>query len=296
MPWREVTIELAWAAGFFDGEGSVGTTPNTGRESVRIFAAVPQATPDPAQVPAVLRRFDDAVRGLGRIGSPYLDRRTGTYLAKWRTDNLEEVQAVLALLWPQLGSVKRAQATRALTTFQTQYATIRARRPRTGGRPKRLPLETIGPPCADEHASLAWAAGLFDAEGSTELHRRRAGGRTFLGARSKVSQCDANGVPEVLRRFADTVSCGWIEGPASGSGYANAYKWGAGARDTLVCLDKLWPYLGEVKRAQALHVLASLEHTAVERRHPWRADAASFIAMRAIREPSTAYPIAVPAG
>jgi hypothetical protein len=131
---------------------------------------------------------------------------------------------------------------------------------------------------------FAWAAGLFEAEGSTEVHLRSVAGRNYLGLRAKVSQCDPRGVPDVLLRFRGAMSCGWIEGPASGMGYANAYKWAAGSEDTLASLEKLWPYLGPVKQAQALAVLAKVHASVVIRRHAWRDAADAFAARHVVEE------------
>ena len=281
-------LELAWAAGFFDGEGSTGAGLDRPSGSVRIFASVPQASASAEGAPVVLRRFHRAVGSLGRVGSPHLDRRSGTHLYQWRTDNFEEVQAVVALLWSHLGPVKRAQAQRALTRFGVRYATVASPRTRRPEVPRRL----IGRP--PEHGArgetrLAWAAGLFEAEGSTEAQLRRAGDRTYFGIRAKVSQCDSRGVPDVLRRFRDAMSCGWIEGPASGAGYVNAYKWAAGAEDTLASLEVLWPYLGPVKRGQALEALARVAASFVTRRHAWRDAADEFAATHSVEESQTTY-------
>ncbi|TMC44046.1 MAG: hypothetical protein E6J23_08965 [Chloroflexi bacterium] len=123
---------------------------------------------------------------------------------------------------------------------------------------------------------MAWAAGLFDGEGSTELHTRRTLARTWFSLRSRVSQCDAQGVPEVLQRFQSVVGCGRIDGPTSGEGYENAYKWDAGADDTLRVLPMIWPWLGIVKRVQAIDAIKSVDALPVLRRHPWRDEARRF--------------------
>ena len=93
--------------------------------------------------------------------------------------------------------------------------------------------------------------------------------------RSRVSQCDGQGVPAVLQRFRTVVGCGRIDGPTSGEGYENAYKWDAGADDTLKVLPKLWPWLGTVKRVQAIETIESVDALPVLRRHPWRDEAST---------------------
>jgi hypothetical protein len=94
--------------------------------------------------------------------------------------------------------------------------------------------------------------------------------------RSRVSQCDQTGRPAVLERFQRIVGCGRIDGPTSGEGYENAYKWEAGAEDTLRVLPVLWPSLGTVKRVEALDAIRTVDALPVLRRHPWRDEAQRF--------------------
>lgn len=113
----EREIELAWAAGFFDGEGTITLT---GRRAVRhhnFMVAIKQSVGSDAAVPDVLARFQAAV-GAGKIGGPYIDRPTRQGFSPNRRPSFTwyaidaEADLVLARLWPQLGSVKRAQAAR----------------------------------------------------------------------------------------------------------------------------------------------------------------------------------------
>jgi hypothetical protein len=242
---------------------------------VRIQASVSQSSRGAEVSPSVLVRFHRAVGGLGFVGAPYFDERAGTFAHQWRACSFEETQAVVALLWSNLGTVKRAQARDALLRFRSQYVTIRPRY-RTPIRARRFDATQPGPAASAEEQALAWAAGLFDGEGSTELHTRRTQYRTWFALRSRVSQCDAQGVPAVLQRFQAAVGCGRIDGPTSGEGYENAYKWDSGADDTLRVLAKLWPWLGVVKRVQAIDAIKSVDALPVLRRHPWRDEALRF--------------------
>src|SRR5207237_9070569 len=134
--------------------------------------------------------------------------------------------------------------------------------------PSGLSRSQAGSVDSSREQRLAWAADLFDGEGSTELHTRRRPDRTWFSLRSRVSQCDAQGIPEVLQRFQAVVRCGRIDGPTSGEGYENAYKWDAGADDTLQVLRMIWPWLGIVKRVQAIDAIKSVDALPVLRRHP----------------------------
>jgi len=93
---------LAWAAGLFDGEGSTSIA----RRGVRL--AVKQ------HEPTVLLKFQDAV-GLGTVYGPYaIKGREGFFEWSFVVTRFEHVQAVVAMLWPWLGPVKRYQARVAL--------------------------------------------------------------------------------------------------------------------------------------------------------------------------------------
>lgn len=217
----------------------------------------------------VLNRFQLAVGGLGYIRAPHFDQRSGTYAHQWRADSFEEAQAVIGLLWGNLGAVKRAQARLAFRTFLAQYGVVTARW-RTPRRARRIEMPAVGQPASPAAISRAWAAGLFDGEGSTELHARRHGGNRWFSLRARVSQCDDAGVPVVLERFQTVIGSGWIEGPTSSEGYETAYKWSAGAVETLLALEMLWPWIGSVKRVQAIEVMATVNSLPVRRRHAWR--------------------------
>lgn len=93
-------LELAWAAGFYDGEGSTGTT-GRGRNCY-LRAAIDQVEPEP------LRRFREAVGGLGSITGPH--EREGNRRPVWHyyATHHDAIQ-VLELLSPYLSDPKRKQ-------------------------------------------------------------------------------------------------------------------------------------------------------------------------------------------
>lgn len=66
-------------------------------------------------MPEVLLRFQAAVLGMGNITGPDDDD-----MYFWRAGGFSEAQATIALIWSQLGSVKRAQARSALDGFRAQ--------------------------------------------------------------------------------------------------------------------------------------------------------------------------------
>ena len=105
------THELAWAAGFYDGEGSTVI----GRQG-----RTPQLRVQLAQIdPQVLERFKAAVGGLGNITGPYKSR-SPKHKEKWIyfSSRFEHAQAVIALLWRFLSPVKREQALKAMHIYK----------------------------------------------------------------------------------------------------------------------------------------------------------------------------------
>lgn len=116
------SIERAWAAGFFDGEGTVGSyvasTPNGTRNGIKVGANVCQHTSEE------LSRFAEAV-GMGLL----YDRRGNNERKGWTSANFvlvingyEKVQQLACLLWPYLCTKKRQQFTEALKKAQRYYA------------------------------------------------------------------------------------------------------------------------------------------------------------------------------
>lgn len=103
--------EKAWAAGFFDGEGS---TCLMGRGVCMTIQQNDRTA---------LLRFDDAVGNVGRFYGPYeyQDGRTPRY--EWRVYKLGDLRRALAAIWPYIGEIKRQQALKALETFESRART-----------------------------------------------------------------------------------------------------------------------------------------------------------------------------
>lgn len=115
--WRE---ELAWAAGFFDGEGCCrarrhGTLAKTPRR----FQLVLDVSQKDRRV---LDRFRRAV-GVGAVYGPYRAPHRVQY--HFATTDFEACQAVIAMLWSWLGPLKREQARVALVNVVAAYRTSR---------------------------------------------------------------------------------------------------------------------------------------------------------------------------
>jgi hypothetical protein len=217
--------ELAWAAGFFDGEGWA----NRSRRGVQ--SRINQS--DNAGVPEVLLRFRQIV-GCGRIQGPVReDGRIDLYY--WLVSSRGDVEEVASLIWPWLGDVKRAEfdATLGRMPISAEQALPRTER-------------------------LAWAGGLYDGEGSTSLSRHRTNEGHF-SPEVAVTQSGA-ACPQVLERFRDIIGRGRIYGPYTQEGATlPVFRWKAAAHgDVEHSLYLLAPWVGSVKRDQARRVLRVL--------------------------------------
>src|SRR5258705_9657713 len=96
--------ELAWAAGFFDGEGWAN------RSGRGVQARINQS--DNAGMPDVLTRFQRVI-GVGRVHGPVREEgRRDLYY--WDATSRGDVETVAKAIWPCLGDVKRAEFASAL--------------------------------------------------------------------------------------------------------------------------------------------------------------------------------------
>jgi hypothetical protein len=99
--------ELAWAAGFFDGEGCFCYS-----EAARyVSVSIGQTSIEP------LEQFRAAV-GVGKINGPYMHKHPKRLGKKpqwvYQAYGLEKVQAIAGMLWFKLGRAKRDDAKRVL--------------------------------------------------------------------------------------------------------------------------------------------------------------------------------------
>lgn len=226
--------ELAWAAGFFDGEGWAAPVRFGRGQQRRPQAQINQSDDD--DVPEALVRFRAAVGGAGNIGGPH--RKAGRKDRYWWVAaSRADVERVGRVLDPWLGDVKRRAFDRVID---------------------RPGVPSPSPDRSDEW--VAWAAGLYDGEGSSSLlkHRTHAGYRV---PELSITQSSADGRPEVLVRFAAIVQAGHIDGPHSQEPpWDPVYRWKCGAiQDVGRVVSSLWPWLSSPKRIQAQAMLDLLD-------------------------------------
>lgn len=117
-PANPQQLELAWAAGFLEGEGYFGCVRSTARvREPQWYGVRGSATQrgEPGIVPEVLQRLQRALGGMGRI-----ERHSGVDTFKWVVEGDTQVEAVVERLAPYVGERKVAQARQALAAFRAQ--------------------------------------------------------------------------------------------------------------------------------------------------------------------------------
>ena len=114
-PQLSRATELAWVAGFFDGEGYIGAGGSVGKRTIEMSIA--QASIN--GLPLTLTRVA-LVLGVGRLRGPRMLTNSWSKLPQyvWCARSFEDVQFAVALVWTWLGPVKRAQARDALLRFR----------------------------------------------------------------------------------------------------------------------------------------------------------------------------------
>jgi hypothetical protein len=104
--------EIAWAAGFFDGEGCTSVRTNEGRKNTVLI--VTQCGP---YGKVLCQRFKNTV-GRGYINERGPDAKGKLRIYRWRCGSVNDVQATMKCLWPYLGPAKRVQFQRATQEVQ----------------------------------------------------------------------------------------------------------------------------------------------------------------------------------
>lgn len=118
MAWA---TELAWAAGFFDGEGHVRACRSKGWTGLRLY--ISQAGDNGP--PDTLVRFAEAVGGSAIAPK----ERTSSGRPMWvlRIQNVGRVAHVMGLLWPWLSLEKRRQYDEAWEQYEADWSPRRTK-------------------------------------------------------------------------------------------------------------------------------------------------------------------------
>lgn len=95
---------------------------------------------------------------------------------------------------------------------------------------------------------LAWAAGLFEGEGSISSEKKRRGGITLALAMTDE---------DVVRRFHEAVGRGTVNGPHLRSGQKPQWTWRCSTLEAVEVLALLAPLFGIRRAAKADEVLSA---------------------------------------
>lgn len=96
----QTAIDLAWAAGFYDGEGCTMSFRIKHHRYTRTIISQKDTE--------VLIKFKNIV-GCGKIYT-----RTDRQLSYWQTCNEKDARKVIEMIYPYLGSIKQCQANKAI--------------------------------------------------------------------------------------------------------------------------------------------------------------------------------------
>ena len=108
-------LELAWAAGLFDGEGHTGVQKQKKQNKVYVYPLVQVVQADRE----VLDRFATAV-GVGSVYGPFKAYGTQSKPTYHYRVTGKKARVVIDRLTPYLGTVKRLQAQRVLATGESE--------------------------------------------------------------------------------------------------------------------------------------------------------------------------------
>ena len=101
---------LAWAAGFFDGEGHV-------RADIRSSGSIRPALRIAQVDPEVLHKFQEAL-GVGKVMGPYGPYKNDPIkkqpFFRYQTQSLPEIKQIAEALWPWLSTIKKQQFSEVL--------------------------------------------------------------------------------------------------------------------------------------------------------------------------------------
>jgi hypothetical protein len=97
---------LAWAAGFYEGEGTIGYYNG-------LALKIPQVNKEP------LDKFL-AIAGVGRIIGPYTRNPKHKPQYVYQVFSFEHCQALIAMLWPWLSESRKLQIKRAFIKYHNR--------------------------------------------------------------------------------------------------------------------------------------------------------------------------------
>lgn len=112
--------QLAWAGGFFSGEGYTGLTRYRKTERAH-YKKYPVMTIAQTGNGEELNRFNNAIENIGKVRGPYgpYAKNKKAYF-QFEISGFERVQAVFAMLYTFLSTAKQEQAIKVLDAYLAQ--------------------------------------------------------------------------------------------------------------------------------------------------------------------------------
>lgn len=115
-------------------------------------------------------------------------------------------------------------------------------------------VANLSKPFSANREDLAWAAGLFEGEGTFSTRSGRNGGKRDRGLTAKIKMADE----DVVRKFYSIVTVGNLTGPypSDGIGTKSLWVWQTGSFEGVqAVIAMLWPWLHSRRKARAKELL-----------------------------------------
>src|SRR2546428_10320126 len=118
MPYVLNREQLAWAAGFFDGEGCFTVCYEHHPNKDGSVYHYPKISISQSGNPRLLSQFRRILK-FGKVTGPYTKNHKTAKKPRYqyRAGGFEKVQASLCLLWPWLGISKKVQAKNLIKSY-----------------------------------------------------------------------------------------------------------------------------------------------------------------------------------
>lgn len=118
-------------------------------------------------------------------------------------------------------------------------------------------------PFAVDREQLAWAAGLFEGEGTFSTRNGKNGGKRDRGLVAKLKMADE----DVVRKFYNTIGTGHMTGPypCDGAGRKPLWIWQTGSFEGVQhTMISLYEWLQSRRRLKILELLTSYHSKSIE--------------------------------
>ena len=107
--------QVAWAAGFFDGEGTTYLRTRKGKGNRNYVC--PTIRIGQSGDPEVLHKFKN-IFGIGRVNGPFKYREGRKPIYQYSCDSYKSAIPIIKAMWPYLSNVKKLQASKVLVAAE----------------------------------------------------------------------------------------------------------------------------------------------------------------------------------